>query len=135
MLLVLLSDISWCGLRFDDEAKRIVALLRLDSTLCAQYIRTSGALNVCRGTHALSGKRNIERYAKHASPSDIFHHVLYVRAGVALIKVLVGMSCADIKSPDEFTLAPLQGGRNAVWDVTVAILAIKVYYSGQRCQI
>jgi hypothetical protein len=111
--------ISSCGLRLDDEAVRVAVGLRLGSNLCDQHVCQCGALVDCRGTHGLSCKKNTGKTARHAYMNDIIHRAL-VRAGVSSVKEPAGMSRSDGKRPDGLTLVPWQGGRNAVWDVTVS---------------
>ena len=110
--------ISSCGLRLDDEAVRVAVGLRLGSNLCNQHVCQCGALVDCGGTHGLSCKKNTGKTARHAHMNDIIHRAL-VRAGVSSVKEPAGMSRSDGKRPDGLTLVPWQGGRNAVWDVTV----------------
>jgi hypothetical protein len=111
--------ISSCGLRLDNEMIRVAVGLRLGVNLCDPHVCPCGVAVDCRGTHGLSCKRSAGRTARHSHLNDIVHHAL-VRASVSSVKVPVGLSRSDGKRPDGLTLVPWQGGKCAIWDVTVA---------------
>ena len=110
--------ISSCGLRLDDEAIRVAVGLRLGSNLCEPHDCTCGSLVDCRGSHGLSCRRSSGRSARHSYLNDLIFHAL-CRAGISSTKEPTGLSRSDGKRPDGLTLIPWQGGKNAIWDVTV----------------
>lgn len=111
--------ISACGLRLDDEAVRVAVGLRLGANLCDQHSCPCGAIVDCRGAHGLSCKRSTARTVRHNYINDIIYRAL-ARAKIYSSKEPIGLCRSDGKRPDGLTLVPWQGGRCAVWDVTVA---------------
>src|SRR6201995_1154328 len=59
------------------------------------------------------------RMARHHYINDLVWRALQ-RAGIPSIKEPVDLSRSDGKRPDGLTLIPWQGGKNLIWDVTVA---------------
>src|SRR5688572_20863851 len=57
--------------------------------------------------------------ARHRHSNDLVWRALQ-RVGIPSTKEPVGLSRSDGKRPDGLTLIPWQGGRNLIWDVTVA---------------
>ena len=111
--------ISSCGLRLDDEAVRVAVGLRLGLNLCQPHPCPCGTQVDSRGTHGLSCKLSSGRMARHHHLNDLIWRAL-TRAGVPSSKEPSGLSRTDGKRPDGLTLIPWQGGRNLIWDVTVA---------------
>src|SRR5688572_26976040 len=111
--------ISNCGLRLDDETIRVAVGLRLGINLCQPHPCSCGTLVDARGTHGLVYKLSSGRMARHHHNNDLVWRALQ-RAGIPSTKEPVGLSRSDGKRPDGLTLIPWQGGRNLIWDVTVA---------------
>ena len=111
--------ISNCGLRLDDESIRVAVGLRLGINLCQPHTCSCGTLVDSRGTHGLACKMSSGRMARHHYINDLVWRALQ-RAGIPSIKEPVGLSRSDGKRPNGLTLIPWKGGKNLIWDVTVA---------------
>ena len=111
--------ISNCGLRLDDETLRVAVGLRLGLNLCQPHPCPCGKLVDSRGTHGLACKLSSGRSARHHHINDLIWRALQ-RAGIPSTKEPGGLSRTDGKRPDGLTLIPWQGGKNLIWDVTVA---------------
>ena len=118
--------ISFCGLRFDDEAVKVAVGIRLGTNLCFQRHCLCGILVDCRGAQGLPCKRSSVSIARHSYINDIIHSEL-VRVKIASVKEPVGLSRTDGKHPNGLTLIPWQVGKNLVWDVTVADTLVNSY--------
>ena len=66
--------------------------------------------------------------ARHHHINDLIWHALQ-RAGILSIKEPVVLSRSDGKRPDGLTLIPWQGGKNLIWNVTVADTLAASYLS------
>src|SRR5206468_3480622 len=108
-----------CGLRLDDETLRVAVGLRLGLNLCQPHPCPCGKLVDSRGTHGLACKLSSGRSARHHHINDLIWRALQ-RAGIPSTKEPGGLSRTDGKRPDGLTLIPWQGGKNLIWDVTVA---------------
>jgi len=111
--------ISNCGLRLDDESIRVAVGLRLGINLCQPHTCSCGANVDSRGTHGLACKMSSGRMARHHYFNDLVWRALQ-RSGIPSTKEPVGLSVGNGLRPDGLTLIPWQGGKNLIWDVTVA---------------
>jgi hypothetical protein len=120
--------LSSCGLRLEDDAIRIAVGLRLGANLCEPHECICGTKVTARGNHGLSCRRSSGRTLRHNYINDIVYHAL-VKAGLPSSKEPSGLSRSDGKRPDGITNVPWQGGKTAVWDVTVSDTLADSYLS------
>jgi len=111
--------ISACGLRLDDDAIRTAVAFRVGAKVCYPHSCPCGSGVDSFGLHALSCKNNPGKIHRHNYINDIIYNSLS-RAGMPCSKEPLGLSRSDGKRPDGVTQVPWQGGKPAIWDVTVA---------------
>lgn len=111
--------ITNCGLRLDDETIRVAVGLRLGLNLCQPHPCPCGKEVDSRGTHGLACKLSAGRMSRHHHINDLVWRALH-RAGIPSSKEPSGLSKTEELRPDGVTLIPWQGGKNLMWDVTVA---------------
>ena len=107
------------GLHLDPTALKNACGLRLGSNLCQPHQCICGVMVERSGHHGLSCKNQIGRLSRHNEISDLVKRAL-VQAKIPATLEPRGLTRKDAKRPDGMTQFAWKGGKNLLWDVTVA---------------
>ncbi|KAJ4447416.1 hypothetical protein ANN_09423, partial [Periplaneta americana] len=104
------------GTLIDSTSFKIAIALRLGCKLCQPHQCICGGIADIYGYHALSCARSKGRIPRHTSLNDIKRSL--TSCGIPSLLEPPGISRADGKRPDSFTLIPWSRGKSLIWDST-----------------
>jgi len=105
---LLALNVSFCGMKLDDDAVRVAVSLRLGCSIYVVHTYRCGATLVVQGQYGLICKQAPSRIVGHNVINGIIFQS-FSSAGIPASKESINLTRLDGKRPDGLTLVPWQG--------------------------